>query len=174
MADLDANFAPFPYAEFDPNACICGTGEEVPAAVVTGPIPGPVEEEDQIDIWLDVSAAVGPDYVVTPAGDWLTVSGHEALRQSLLRRFITNPGEWQTKPQFGAGGRAFVKAKNTKAARDAFAQRLREQALIDTRVEKVLDVKVEQFAGGSKFSVVVTPKGEPKRAKPLTVSFELR
>ena len=141
--------------------------------VVTGPIPDPLVEGEEEDIYFDVSAATGPDYYVTPAGDWLPVTGDEALRQSLLRRFITNPGEWQTKPGYGAGGRAFVKAKATKANRDAFSQRLREQALKDKRVASVSEVKVESFAdGGYKYSVAIVPKGRDKRSKPVLVTVD--
>lgn len=174
MAAVDSDYRSSPYFEIKFNVCDC---EEVAAVstVNAGPIPAPLEDGEKRDIYFDVSAATGPDYSVTPAGDWLPVSGDEALRQSLLRRFITNPGEWLTKPDYGAGGRAFLKAKGTKSERDAFAQRLRAQALKDDRVEKVGEVAVERFAdGGTKFRVQIEPKAKPKRAQPITVTFEGR
>lgn len=172
MADIDVDWTPFPYYELDPNNCVC-PADAVPSAPVSPPILANVEDAQLEDIYFDVSAEHGPDYSVTPAGDWLPVTGDEALRQSLLREYNTNPGEWQTNPQYGAGGRAFLKAKSTKASRDAFAARLRARSLADSRVESVNDVQQERFAdGGWKFHVIVIPKGRTKRSNPVTVTFE--
>lgn len=171
MANADGTALTVAYWESDADNCICETVAP-PATVTTGPIPAPLEDGDKLDIWFDVSAAVGPDYVVTAYGDWLPVTGDEALRQSLLRRFITNPGEWKTKPEYGAGGRAFLKEKSTKSTRDAFARRLREQALKDTRVQSVDDVTYDLFDdGGTRWTVKITPKTKIKRVQPVVVTF---
>src|SRR5262245_52711265 len=148
MANQLGNYAPTPYYEADPNNCVCAD-VDVAGTTPAVSIPGPVEEADRVDLYFDVAEATGPDYFVTGPGDRLTVGGDEAYRQSLLRRFITNPGEWQTKPQYGAGGREFVKGKSTKATRDAFMQRLRAQSLMDPRTASVLAVNAESFADGS-------------------------
>jgi phage baseplate assembly protein W len=133
------------------------------------------------DIYFDIAAAdvtLGEaDYVVTADGDWAVVTGREALRQSLLRRLITAPGEWQTKPDYGVGARQYVKAKNTGAVRDELDARIRTQFLRDPRVERVDVVTVAQLDDGSaglKISVLVTPRGRLRSDQPLPVRLEMR
>lgn len=124
------------------------------------------------DIWLDVTKGSGPDRHVTAHGDWLLVKGREALRQSLLRRYLTNPGEWASKPDYGAGARMFVKAKNVKAARDELTTRIRQQSLKDPRVAAVDKVTIAWTATGRiNVDVHVIPKGQLDRNKPVTISF---
>lgn len=124
------------------------------------------------DIWLDMSAENGPDRAVTAAGDWLLATGQVALRQSLLRRFLTAPGEWAMKPDYGAGARLYVKAKNTKSTRDELSHQLREQALKDDRVRSVETVVVDLSASTVKFTVRIMPRGELAIGGPLTISGE--
>lgn len=124
------------------------------------------------DIWLDVTKGSGPDRRVTPDGDWLLVQGREALRQSLLRRYLTNPGEWATKENYGAGVRMFVKAKNVKAAREELTSRIKQQSLMDFRVERVDDVRISWTATGRiNVDVHIIPRGQLDRNKPVTISF---
>lgn len=103
----------------------------------------PPARGDGVDIWFDVASPTGADLVVTPAGDWKMTEGEEALRQSLLRRLITSPGEWQTRPEYGVGALDYVAAENTQASRDELANRIRAQFLLDTRVAKVTTVLVD-------------------------------
>lgn len=176
-----------------------GGGERDGGAGVSGPsllLPNPPngyaavpasEVESQsarffgVDIWLDVAA---PDlvfgqasYVTTPAGDWQVARGREALRQSLNRRIITNPGEWATKPEYGVGARQFVKRKNTAGARAELEQRIRAQFAQDVRVQSVDLVTIAQLDDGSagvKISVHVTPRGRLRTDQPLVVGMEVR
>jgi phage baseplate assembly protein W len=147
----------------------------LPPAGTLGGSAGPGDEVDRFfgrDIWYDVAAAHGPNSVVNRRGDWLVVSGVEALRQSLIRRFITDPGEWRTKPDYGAGARRFVKKRNDAAARAQLANRLRAQALRDRRVASVEAVVVEPGAGGVlRIMVRVIPKGAPARAIPIAIEL---
>lgn len=144
------------------------------------------EQDDQearffgADIWLDVAA---PDvqlgqakYVTTAAGDWALVRGREALRQSLLRRLITNPGEWQTKPEYGVGARQYVKAKNTSSVRAELESRIRSQFARDPRVHSVDIVSLYPLDNGSpglKVSVTVTPRGRLRSDQPLVVEMDV-
>jgi hypothetical protein len=132
------------------------------------------------DIWLDVAA---PDvqlgqahYATNAAGDWAIVRGREALRQSLLRRLITNPGDWQTKPDFGVGARQYVKAKNTSSVRAELESRIRSQFAKDVRVQGVDLVIITPLDDGSpgvKISVLVTPRGRLRTDQPLEVALEV-
>lgn len=132
------------------------------------------------DIWFDVSR---PDdngeaaYVVTPAGDLTIVTGREALRQSLIRRWITNPGEWTTVPDYGAGARQYVKGRNTPALRAELESRIRAQTLRDKRVQSVTVVTVSQLEDGSagiKISVTVVPRGRLRGDQALPIQIEVR
>ena len=127
------------------------------------------------DIWFDVSEGQDADMEVTPAGDWLPVEGTEALRQAVLRRIITNPGEWQTLPDYGVGARLFVKARNTPAARAELEERIRSQLGREPRVGSVEQVLVEQLDDnvGIKVSVQIVPAGETDRAIPIVASVQI-
>lgn len=128
------------------------------------------------DIWYDVTKGIDADYEVTAAGDWAIVEGRAALRQSIIRRIITNPGEWATKPDYGVGARLFVKGKNTRAARQALEERIRGQLAQEARVESVDDVVIDTLPGsdaGIRITVVVLPKGRSQRNEPLVASVEV-
>lgn len=164
-----------------------GPGWQVPT---TSPSYGDVPASEQAtqearfygsDIWFDIAA---PDvqlgeanYVVTAAGDLALATGREALRQSLIRRLITAPGEWATLPDYGVGARAYVKAKNTRSVRAELESKIRAQFLRDPRVHSVDLVTVTQLDDGSpglKISIQVTPRGRLRTDKPLPVQLEIR
>lgn len=125
------------------------------------------------DIWLDV-AGTTVDRVVEAGGDWKTVTGEEAVRQSLLRRLITNPGDWKTNPTYGVGARQFVKRKANKATADELITRIRGQFLADKRVESVLAVTVEWGDGLMRIAVAVNLIGRSLRSKPLLAALQVR
>jgi hypothetical protein len=139
------------------------------------------EARDQVaklfgrDVWFDLKGERA-NYIVTPAGDWLPVEGHEALRQSLLRRTVTNPGEWTTLPDFGVGARMYIKARNTKAVRDELAERIRSQYLRDDRVEAVASVTIEALGNGEpgiRIAAVVVPKGRLRPTDVVLIQLEV-
>lgn len=125
------------------------------------------------DIYFDVHEGNEADTHVTPSGDYLTVEGREALRQSLIRRLITDPGEWAYIPEYGAGLRSYVKERRTPERVAEMKDRCRTQALRDPRVATVDRVEIENFEGGCKILLVVSPKAGPARAKPVTVLVEI-
>jgi phage baseplate assembly protein W len=126
------------------------------------------------DLWFDVATPEGADTIVGPSGDWKLVEGREALRQALLRRILTNPGEWATLPDYGVGARLYVKAKYTRAMRDELTARISSQLMRDPRVERVEQVVVDQpEAGLLKITVQVTPKGRLLRDGPLVATVEV-
>jgi len=125
------------------------------------------------DIWFDVRAGDSADYEITPGGDWKVAAGKVALRQAIIRRIITDPGEWQTLPGYGVGARMFVKSPNTRAVRDELAERIRGQLLQDPRIERVDEVFVEVTADSVRIAVVVTPKGRSLRTDSVRASVEV-
>lgn len=124
------------------------------------------------DIYLEINGESGPDYAVAKHGDWLLVTGREALRQSLIRRWITNPGSWNTKPEYGAGALSYVKARNRSSSRADLAERIRSQTLKDKRVARVDTIEVSYTENALRLRVIVIPRGEA--AKPLPVVLEMR
>lgn len=131
------------------------------------------------DIWYDVSHVDpntnAPDYVVTAAGDWARATGLEALRQSLLRRLITAPGEWATVPEYGVGAVQFVKRPLTASVIAELEGRIREQFMRDDRVESVSTVQVERLLDieGIKITVFVVAAGRLRQDALLPVQISL-
>jgi hypothetical protein len=125
------------------------------------------------DIWFDVRGAEGANYEVTPAGDWKVAAGEECLRQAIIRRILTDPGEWSTLPEYGVGARMYVKARNTQASRDELSERIRGQLLQDYRIESVDTVEITVSASSLHISVIVTPKGRQLRNRPVRASVEV-
>lgn len=127
------------------------------------------------DLWLNVRVD-GADLVTTPAGDFAIVEGDEALRQALIRRVITNPGEYAVLPGYGAGARSYVKERNTRAIRDELVERIRAQAILEPRVERVAEVSVETTEDGEglKINLRVVPRGRARPDDSLPITLEVR
>ena len=126
------------------------------------------------DIWFDLrQGLLRADYSVTPSGDWLAVSGEKALRQALLRRLLTSPGEWAFLPDYGVGARDFVKSRNDRPTRDRLAERIRSQFLRDPRVDAVESVAIEIQPELVRIAVRVRPKGVEQNKTTILVAAEV-
>lgn len=129
------------------------------------------------DIYFDLSkpdATGHADYIITPDGDWRTATGDDALRQSLLRRLITSPDEYKTKPGYGVGVRQYIKARNTSSAQAELTSRIKAQFSQDDRVASVDLVVISPLDDGSpglKISIQVTPVGRVRQDKPVIVEL---
>jgi phage baseplate assembly protein W len=103
---------------------------------------------------FDKRASLGRDLFweggkrLTTAGDWLVVEGITALRQSILRRLITRPGEWTVRPLYGVGAQDFLYETLTESRAAELRARIRDQLTQDRRVQKVSAVFVEQTSAG--------------------------
>ena len=154
-------------AEIEAAALTLGFGDTDPAPAQLGPVGGD-------DIWLDQVTETGdPEYAMTNNGDWASVSGRDAVQQSLMRRFLTKPGDYLVDPSYGAGLLAAVKSRMRQTDLDAIARRIRQQALADRRVRAVSAVTVSALAGtanGLKYSITVDLVAD---GRPLTVSDEV-
>ncbi len=129
------------------------------------------------DIYFDVSLGVTANYVVTAAGDYQTATGMVALMQSLLRRTITNPNEWRTKPNYGVGAKQYLKGRDTPSTRAELEARIRAQYVLDARVERVDQVVIEKIAAPVpylKISVQFTPRGRLRTDAPEKIVIEIR
>jgi phage baseplate assembly protein W len=103
------------------------------------------------------------DLQVTASGDYALVSGMAALRQSILNRLVTAPGEYAVRPDYGVGVRKWVKKRLTRFEQDNLRQTIIEQLGQEDRIEKVNEVTVERDDIGTntgvKISVRVTAIG---------------
>lgn len=129
------------------------------------------------DLWLDTDVLAGrADVITTPAGDLRIAEGRQALRQALIRRIITAPGDYALLPNYGAGARLYVKERNTQANRDELAERIRAQMALEPRVERVEQVVVSQLEDtqGISINVQVIPKGAARPEDALQFVLEGR
>lgn len=124
------------------------------------------------DLWLAHSATGVVQRQITPHGDWLIVDGIEALRQAIIRRIITSPGEWKTLPGYGVGARDYVKARNIRATRDELTNRIRDQLMQDARIAKVEQVVVEASEHTLRINVQISPRALGNAAR-VGVTLEL-
>lgn len=126
------------------------------------------------DIWLDQVSEVGAaEMAVTNSGDWAPVSGRLAVQQSLIRRFLTKPGDYLVDPTYGAGLLAAVKKRMRESDLAAIASRLRAQALREPRVRAVTAISVESLSGtanGLKYTITVDLVGD---GRPMTFGQEV-
>lgn len=130
------------------------------------------------DIFLDVAYGATANYIITGAGDWQTCSGMVALMQSLLRRTITNPGEWKTKPNYGVGAKRYLKGKDTPTSRAELDARIRSQYTLDPRVERVDQVVIAKTVVDDvpilHINVQFTPRGQLRTDTPQRIDISIR
>ncbi len=109
------------------------------------------------DIWLGLGDEPTPDMMVTPAGDLLLVTSKECLRQAILRRIVTRPGEWATLPDYGIGAADYVKERNSSAKREELRAKIIGGLMKDPRIARVDAVEVEVSENMLRIAVRVTP-----------------
>ncbi len=131
------------------------------------------------DLWLKAVGDGGTpraDVLTTPAGDLRIAEGREALKQAVIRRIITSPGDWALLPGYGAGARDFIKERNTQANRDELAGRIKAQLLQEPRIERVESVVVSQLEDtqGITINVVIVPKGSTRPEDNLQIVLQGR
>lgn len=127
------------------------------------------------DIWLDVTAQ-GADTVTTSAGDLALVEERACLRQAVIRRIITAPGDWAALPRYGVGARRWVKRRNSRASRDELVERIRSQLRAEPRIVSVATIAVEvtEDGNGLKINVVIIPRGRVRPDETLAIGLEVR
>lgn len=91
---------------------------------------------------------------VTGAGDWMTVEGIEALRQSVLRRLQTPVNGWATRPGYGCGVEEFIEEEMTSSRRAELINRIKSSLTRDPRIDEVAAVQIG--ADGEVFVVRVS------------------
>lgn len=107
------------------------------------------------------------DYSANSKGDYVLLSGIEALRQSIVHRLITKPGEFKVRPAYGVGIREWVKKPKTATNILALQNRITDQLSKETRIEQIISVRVESIDDGLKIALVIRAAGKTLRFQPF-------
>jgi phage baseplate assembly protein W len=91
----------------------------------------------------DVSQLYGNDLVVAPGGDLATVDGTILGQQRVLRRLLTNPGDYLWNPSYGAGLAQFVgRPASQPRIRSVIRGQIFQESVVARLPEPVIDVQV--------------------------------
>lgn len=90
----------------------------------------------------DLNHYIGSDLSTSPTGDLSTVSGIERGKQRILRRLLTNPGDYLFEPDYGAGlGRYVGASVNTTEIVALIEGQLRLEACVAQSPAPVVSVQ---------------------------------
>ena len=134
----------------------------------TGPAANrrtPAEAEQAALLGTDIRFA--GDYDVTGKGDYVLIDGETALRQSILHRLMTNPGEFKTRPTYVVGIRKWVKRPKTGTNILALQNQIEDQLARESRIEEVVAVRVRSTDEGLEVSIVIRAAGKTLRYRPF-------
>ena len=98
---------------------------------------------------------------VSGAGDWVTVEGVEALRQSVNRRLGTPVNGWATRPGYGVGVDEFIEEEMTTSRFAELVNRIRSSLVQDPRIDEVAAVQVGEDGEVFVLRVSIKSKGQP-------------
>jgi phage baseplate assembly protein W len=134
---------------------------------------GSPEAQDQaLEDFYGTDILFTDDFPVGPQGDYLEVSGKDNLYQAVLRRLLVKPGEYAYRPDYGVGVGSYVKRAGSKSVKDELGRKIVEQLMKDPRIEKVLEVRVDNLVStdqgqGIKILVRVKVLGQERRFQPF-------
>mgnify|MGYP000849634676 CR=1 FL=1 len=90
----------------------------------------------------DLSHEFGADIVAGPTGDLALAEGVALVRQRLLRRLLTNPGDYIWPPQYGAGlGRFVGQPASAARIRAVVRSQIFREPAVARSPEPVVDVR---------------------------------
>lgn len=117
----------------------------------------------------DLSHWFGADVGLSPTGDMGRVSGLDRSRQRVLRRLLTNPGEYLAHPTYGAGLARFV---GSVADEGAIAAAIRGQMLLEPSVAKTPAPRITVSPLANGLSVTIAYTSLPDK-QPVALSFDV-
>ena len=93
----------------------------------------------------DAALLWGSDYTPSPTGDVGLVDGTSLGQQRVLRRLLTNPGDYLWQPDYGAGLGQFVGSPlNIRAVTAAIRSEIFKEAVVSHLPEPVIDASQDQ------------------------------
>lgn len=117
----------------------------------------------------DLSHYWGGDLTAAANGDLLPASGTLRGQQRVLRRLLTNPGDYAFHPTYGAGLPSYV---GSTASVDAIVAVIRGQMLLENAVAKLPQpvIGVNRIANGI---AVQVSYNDAFSGSPVTLSFKV-
>jgi len=92
----------------------------------------------------DLSHFYGSDLSVGPDGDLATVDGTQLGQQRVLRRLLTNPGDYLWNPGYGAGLAQFVgQPANVARIRSVIRSQIFQESVVARTPEPAIDVQAD-------------------------------
>lgn len=117
----------------------------------------------------DLNHYVGGDLSLSPTGSLSTVEGLERGKQRILRRLITNPGDYLFHTDYGAGlGRYVGAITNTPEIIALIRSQILLEECVATSPAPVISVSAVNETLAVTISYTDSPTGEP-----VTLSFEV-
>jgi phage baseplate assembly protein W len=90
----------------------------------------------------DIFHQWGSDLLVGPTGDLGSVSGQSLGQQRVLRRLLTNPGDYIWHPEYGAGLARFIgQPANPLQIKAVIRSQIFKEAAVARSPEPVIDVQ---------------------------------
>ena len=90
----------------------------------------------------DLAHFYGDDLAVAPSGDLATVAMTQLGQQRVLRRLLTNPGDYLWNPGYGAGLAQFVgQPANAARIRAVVRSQIFQEAAVAQNPQPVIDVQ---------------------------------
>lgn len=130
-----------------------------------------------IDKVLGTDVLFNGTFPVTPKGDYQEVSGDENLRRAILRRMITNPGDYKKNPAYGVGLPAFIKKGMTASRLAELRHRILDNLSQERRIDKILSVVLTPTVANDQpalqVDLVVQSKGRQVRFQPMLFSSRM-
>jgi phage baseplate assembly protein W len=97
---------------------------------------------------FDASHQWGSDLVTSPTGDIGTVSGPALGQQRVLRRLLTNPGDYIWQLDYGAGLARFIgQPVNPLQIKAVIRSQIFKEAAVARQPEPVIDVQISPDGG---------------------------
>jgi phage baseplate assembly protein W len=115
---------------------------------------------------LDINHNIGGDVQVTAQGDLALAGGLLRRQQRILRRLLTNPGDYLWHPDYGAGLKQFVGSTSSTAQIVGVIQ---AQLALEAGVGS-MSVSVQPLLNGLTVSINYT---DTETNQPTVLSFEV-
>jgi phage baseplate assembly protein W len=92
----------------------------------------------------DLAHFYGNDLAVAPSGDLATVAATQLGQQRVLRRLLTNPGDYLWNPGYGAGLARFVgQPANAARIRSVIRSQIFQESAVAQSPEPVINVAAQ-------------------------------
>lgn len=108
--------------------------------------------KDEILDGEDIALRAG-EMFETKSGDFATVTGVQAARQSVNRELPANPGSLPRRPDWGGGLAGLLMKGATTSVRDRMQSRAKARLLANPRIFKVHEVTASVISGGTRLAV---------------------